>query len=69
MGDYWLTTHCLVAPGEGEVVNVTGQIHTIRVADTQSDLDEEIAGTSNQFITRLLVGGENCNPFDENNEE
>ena len=54
------TDHSLSA-GEDTVVNVTGNINTIKVADTQN-FDEDIGGRSNQILTRLLVGGESCDP-------
>ena len=54
--------------GEDVVVNVTGHIQTIRVSDTQ-EFDEEVGGKSTQIITRLLLGGENCDPRNESNVE
>ena len=54
--------------GEDTVFNVTGYITTIRVSDTQ-DIDEDIGGSSSQTLTRMLVGGESCDPRNDANQE
>ena len=60
--------NCSLSLGEDTVLNVTGYIITVKVSDTQ-DIDEDIGGRSTQTLTRMLVGGESCDPRNDANQE
>lgn len=49
------------SPILGANISVNGRIYTYQVSDTQ-DEDE----TARQFIDRILIGGELCDPWSEN---
>ena len=55
--------------GDDWTININGRILTLNVSDTQveSEDNEPVDGHIPQYITRLLVGGEICDPYDDLN--
>ena len=45
---------------------MTGQIYTYKVADTQVIGDDVGDSFASFILERLLVGGQQCNPWSEN---
>ena len=52
--------------GDDWTININGRILTLNVSDTQAENEdnEPVNGHVPQYITRLLVGGEICDPYD-----